>query len=193
MGHRTPGPDPWFSRTFAGTVLGELCVAGVDGIGDRRRWRDGGSGAMAWRSRGDRAVTVDAVTVDRREAPVAGPLRAPATTAVERLLESTQRLQQQLVAHEDVCHQILTDVRGDVPIDSLLAEVGADRWRSSVTNAVQSFEMSRHALRLVLVAMAVADGMSIAEIARTWGVSRQLASRWVRETREMTDPRDLPD
>jgi len=35
--------------------------------------------------------------------------------------------------------------------------------------------------------------MSIAEIARTWGVSRQLASRWVRETREMTDPRDLPD
>ena len=36
--------------------------------------------------------------------------------------------------------------------------------------------------RVLLVAIEVEEGRSIGEVARSWGVSRQLASRWVQES-----------
>ena len=64
----------------------------------------------------------------------------------------------------------------------MLPEVQADSWRAAVTDAIRGFEAARHRVRLLLVAIEVEEGRSIGEVARSWGVSRQLASRWVQES-----------
>ena len=128
---------------------------------------------------GAHPTTVDG---DGGSAPVAVATEVvPVSTGIESLIERTVALRRELEAHEATCRLILDRVAGDAPVGWVLSEVGADRWRSSVTEAIQAFETSRHAVRIALVAMSVADGMSIAEVARSWGVSRQLASRWVHE------------
>ena len=142
-------------------------------------WRFGHGRNNSWRPGrgGGGTVTVEAgPKVDEAR------LRASAEAGIGDLIESTVMLQRQLVAHEAVCRRILADVREDMPVASLLPDVQADNWRSAVTAAIQGFEITRHRLRLVLVAMSVDEGMSIAEVARNWGVSRQLASRWVQES-----------
>jgi transposase-like protein len=42
-------------------------------------------------------------------------------------------------------------------------------------------------VRLLLVAIEVEEGRSIGDVARSWGVSRQLASRWVQESTRLRD------
>jgi len=117
------------------------------------------------------------VTVDGREATAPVPVAdiVPVSTGIETLIERTAALRRELEDHEVTCRRILAHVAGDASIGWVLSEVGADRWRSSVTEAIQAFETSRHAVRISLVAL------SVAEVARSWGVSRQLASRWVHE------------
>jgi len=111
---------------------------------------------------------------------------------LEDLIESTMVLERELVTHETVCRRILADVRNDVPIGCVLPAVHADQWRSALTEAIKRFEQTRHRARLVLVSMSLDEGMSIAEIARSWGVSRQLASRWVHEATAQPGPGEPP-
>lgn len=123
------------------------------------------------------------MTIDDRPLPAREALHDAAAAGLKELIEATVALRQQLVTHEAVCRRVLADVEERVPVGSTLSTVGADTWRSAVTEAIQGFETTRRRSRLRLVAMSLDDGMSIAEVARAWGVSRQLASRWVQETR----------
>jgi hypothetical protein len=111
--------------------------------------------------------------------PAHVPATDPTVEDLEELIESTVALRRQLVTHEAVCRRILAEVEDQVPIGCVLPAVRADRWRAAVTDAIKGFESTRHRVRLDLVGMSLDDGMTIAEIARSWGVSRQLASRWV--------------
>ena len=43
------------------------------------------------------------------------------------------------------------------------------------------FERHRHSTRITLTAAALEEGMTIGQIARAWGFSRQLAARYARE------------
>ena len=130
------------------------------------------------------------MTVDERPSPSRLPLHDSAATGIEELIEVTAALRRQLVAHEAVCRRVLAGVHGRVPVARALSDVRADSWRSAVTEAIQVFEVSRHRVRLALVAMSLEDGMSIAEVSRAWGVSRQLASRWAQESRALHPPWD---
>ncbi len=125
------------------------------------------------------------MTVDDRPPPARESLHDAAATGLEELIEATVALRRQLVTHEAVCRRVLADVEGRVPVGSTLSTVRADTWRSAVTEAIHGFETARRRSRLRLVAMSLDDGTSIAEVARAWGVSRQLASRWVQETRSV--------
>lgn len=125
------------------------------------------------------------MTIDERPVVEAAPLVRAAASGLEGLIESTVALRRELVTHEAVCRRVLSDVQDGHTMGSVLPAVQADTWRSALTDAMKGFEMTRHHARLVLVAMSVDEGCSIADIARTWGVSRQLASRWVQEAATM--------
>jgi|GEM_PF-1229533 len=121
------------------------------------------------------------VTIGGRPSLTRDPLPDLAAAGLEGLIDSTVALRRELVTHEAVCRRVLSDVQGGIPMGCVLPAVQADNWRSAMTDAIKRFEMTRHHARLVLVAMSLDEGCSIAEVARTWGVSRQLASRWVQE------------
>ncbi len=138
----------------------------------------------------------EVVTIDERPPPPREPLEGSAVAGLEELVESTEALRRELVTHEEMCRRVLSDVRDGVQTGSVLAAVGADTWRAAMTDAIKEFETTRRRVRLVLVTMSLEEGSSIAEIARTWGVSRQLASRWAQEAaplRPACDPVDPMD
>ena len=56
-----------------------------------------------------------------------------------------------------------------------------DEPRRSTNDALEAYETARHNLRLAVIRELLADGMTIGEVGRTWGFSRQLASRYARE------------
>ncbi len=68
-------------------------------------------------------------------------------------------------------------------VDYLDPEVGGAA-RRTVSDAMAAFEAARHRLRLALVAVAVSNGYSTAQIGEAFAFSRQLASRYVIEARE---------
>jgi hypothetical protein len=114
-------------------------------------------------------------------------LRRAAADGLEGLIGATSVLRTELDAHEATCRKVLDEVRVDQAITGVLPRVQADTWRSAVTDAIRGFEAARHRVRLLLVAIEVEEGRSIGDVARSWGVSRQLASRWVQESAVLHD------
>ena len=62
-----------------------------------------------------------------------------------------------------------------------LEALGGPDTRKEMTEALEAFETARHRLRLAMFALAEEQGMSISEVARGLGISRQLASRLAAE------------
>jgi hypothetical protein len=122
------------------------------------------------------------MTVDQGPVPTVATLKELAANGIEELIGVTSILRSELDAHEATCRTLLDEVRIDHEITGVLPEIHADTWRSAVTDAIRGFEAARHRVRLLLVAIEVAEGRSIGEVAKSWGVSRQLASRWVQES-----------
>jgi hypothetical protein len=127
------------------------------------------------------------VTVDQESAPSIHDLKVSAADGIEQLIGATSVLRSELNSHEVICNQLLDEVRVDHQITGVLPAIHADTWRSAVTDAIRGFEAARHRVRLLLVAIEVQEGLSIGEVAKSWGVSRQLASRWVQESATLED------
>ena len=127
------------------------------------------------------------MTVDRGAAPLEHDLQKLAAYGIEELIGATSVLRSELDVHEATCRRVLDEVRVDHGITGVLADVRADAWRAAVTDSIRGFESARHRVLLVLVAMEVQEGRSIGEVARAWGVSRQLASRWVQESSDLRE------
>lgn len=90
--------------------------------------------------------------------------------------------------------QVLADdvAQFEVGIDCVLAglvmnmmvpHVGGTA-RRTMSDAMSEFEATRHRFRLALVAVAIDNGMSAAQIGEAFAFSRQLASRYLKEARE---------
>ena len=122
------------------------------------------------------------MTVDQEPTSSTHALKTSAATGIEELISATATLRSELTTHEAICHQLLDEVRVDHELTGVLPAIHADTWRSAITDAIRGFEAARHRVRLQLVAIEVKEGLSIGEVAKSWGVSRQLASRWVQES-----------
>jgi DNA-directed RNA polymerase specialized sigma subunit len=55
--------------------------------------------------------------------------------------------------------------------------------RASLSTSLNEFEHERHRTQQLMFRLLVAEGMSMSEIGRGWGISRQLVSRIVNEPR----------
>jgi hypothetical protein len=70
------------------------------------------------------------------------------------------------------------------PLRDALPTVPVPESRASVGEALKDMEQKRHQLRRMVVVLGVTEGMALAEVARLYGISRQLASRLAAETRD---------
>jgi len=73
-------------------------------------------------------------------------------------------------------------VRGD-PLPEAMTAVTAPEVLGDVARALKNLEETRHASRTAVFAVGMAEGVSIGELARLYGFSRQLAQRFAKEAR----------
>jgi hypothetical protein len=104
---------------------------------------------------------------------------------IAHLLDSAKRLRDELRTKEANYRRIakLLD-RGD-DVRSVLNDLNAAAIRQDMSDALDAFEQSRHQVRVAIAARGMDEGMTIGEIARSWGVSRQLAARYAKEARSL--------
>jgi hypothetical protein len=97
--------------------------------------------------------------------------------AIEELVDCSTLLRQTLQRYERAMTKIAGHLERGEPGVSAARGTGIPTQRRQVTEAIEEFEAARHQLRLALFALGREEGASIAEIGRTLGISRQLASR----------------
>ena len=97
------------------------------------------------------------------------------------LVESIEHLRSvlQQFARLNVSLQKRIAAGGDLV--TTLESLGGPERRREMTEALEEFETSRHHLRLAMFALAEEQEVSISEVARSLGISRQLASRLAAE------------
>jgi len=67
------------------------------------------------------------------------------------------------------------------PAVAALESVNASTIRQEVADALDHLDALRHQMRVAFIALAVEEGASMSDVARTLGVSRQLVSRIARD------------
>jgi hypothetical protein len=99
------------------------------------------------------------------------------------LLETAQALRTHLRTVEAVYRRTLKNLESGKGASLTLKTEEAGEARRALTEALDEFERCRHQARLSLIAAELEEGRSIGDIGRTWGFSRQLASRYAKEAR----------
>lgn len=134
--------------------------------------------------------------IEAEQAPRGGtadpqPARPPAydhrllERATHRFAESLTSAKATLDREGVVAHQILDDLRDGVPFTVTIERIQMGAEHESLTNAIADLEAARRGIRIHMFRALLAEGYSIGEIARTWGVSRQLASRILRDAKDV--------
>lgn len=102
---------------------------------------------------------------------------------LDELVATSQELRRRLAEAEKSYRQARRLVAQGSPMGELLSEVGAGKVRADVSEALDRFERVRHSSRRSFVVAGQAEGMSLGEMGRLWGFSRQLAARYAAEAR----------
>ena len=96
-------------------------------------------------------------------------------------LEAAGRLRSDLKTHEEVSRRIMEAVKHGNPLLETLREEESATWRPKLSDSIRTFERLRHRARLRLISIGLAEGMTVQEVACEWGITRQLAARYVKE------------
>ena len=106
-----------------------------------------------------------------------------AIAAIERTIEASQALGAQLRSGEAIGRKMIQKLESGVPISGSVEAAGAvaSDLRQNTNYLLAEYEHCRHEMRLAFIGPSLDEGMSIGEIGRTLGVSRQLAARLAKE------------
>jgi len=82
-------------------------------------------------------------------------------------------------AHYRRARTLLVERR--TPIQETLASVPTPAARKELTDAIARVEEARRRVRRASIVLGQKEGVSLGEMARLWGFSRQLAARYAKE------------
>jgi hypothetical protein len=109
-------------------------------------------------------------------------LRAESIESLRGLQETVVRMRRQLRSMETVgLRQALRLLEAGRPAHQIATTVDVAGHRNAVSALMREIQAARHRAQRAQFKLAAAEGTSMADIARAWGVSRQLVSRMVKE------------
>jgi hypothetical protein len=111
---------------------------------------------------------------------------------IHRLMASGQVLRDQLLESRRGFEKGLELLHDDMPLTQALDELNTAERRVKMTDLLAEFDECRHRLRISITAAGLEEGMSIGDIGRAFGVSRQLAARFAKEVRAQVGPPEPP-
>jgi hypothetical protein len=107
--------------------------------------------------------------------------RAQLEHHVVEVIESAERLREALQGYQKQMRKLNALLAKGDPAISAVRVTSMPAGRRPVTKAVDEFEAARHQLRVDLLAAGNEEGISMSEVGRVLGISRQLASRIANE------------
>jgi DNA-directed RNA polymerase specialized sigma24 family protein len=112
--------------------------------------------------------------------------REYAISTVEQTLDASAALRAHLRMSERIGRRMISALQAGVPVSKSVEAAGAcaAQLRQESSDLFAAYEHSRHVMRAAFILPSVAEGMSISDIGRALGVSRQRASRLVQEARD---------
>jgi hypothetical protein len=113
-----------------------------------------------------------------------GQSRESALRELGLLVESAQALRNELRTKERVYRKMAKILEQGEPVASMMSMVNAATARHDMTRSLDEFERVRHQVRLALTAAGLEEGMTIGDLGRALGFSRQLAARYAHEARQ---------
>ncbi len=102
---------------------------------------------------------------------------------VEAFVEALGELRRSTTTLERATRRSLKKLRDEGDMPTALALAQPAELRESLNHAIRRVEESRHAIRLAVFDEGLRQGMSIGELGRQFGFSRQLAARYAKESR----------
>jgi len=116
--------------------------------------------------------------------------RELAIESIEKALEASATLRRHLLDNERTGRKMIAALRRGVPISESVEASGkcAAELRSSTNELLDDYALARHQMRAAFMLPSLQEGMSIGDVARTLGISRQLASRLVSEAKNALVP-----
>lgn len=108
-------------------------------------------------------------------------LRARYLDALDAVEVASDRTIAALVAAQEARDLARANVASGRPMTELEFAIEPNALRASVSDALTELERSRHVIQRLLFQLLHTEGQTMADIGRTWGISRQLVSRLVNE------------
>ena len=106
-----------------------------------------------------------------------------AVADIDKLIEAMDSVIHALQASKRVLKRASKALSEGAAIATTLEASGAAETRAGANDVLQALESARHQSRLSIFAAGLDEGMTIGDLARAWGFSRQLASRYAKEAR----------
>ena len=110
--------------------------------------------------------------------------RAQSLAGLHEFREEAATLRAGLRRYERALERVSRQVERDVPLHEVMGQIGVGELRAELVERLTRFVEARHRMRVACFRMSLTEGLSIGDIARLWGISRQLASRLINEAPE---------
>ena len=103
--------------------------------------------------------------------------------AYDEVMDSIERLVAMLRSQRTFNRRTRTQLEKGSSVREVFSSIPTGDMRLSLTQAMAEVEAGRHKVRRLVFARGLQEGMSIGELGRLWGFSRQLAARYAKEAR----------
>jgi hypothetical protein len=107
--------------------------------------------------------------------------RDEAIDDLEQLVDAAKRLRDDLRVKEGLYRRAARSLGRGTDVAKAMKSVKADESRRELTDSLDDFEYFRHRARRSLTAAGLDEGMTIGQLGKAWGISRQLAARYAKE------------
>ena len=114
---------------------------------------------------------------------MADPDRDLVVASLKKVLELDQDVRRRLRDNEGRVRKAIRELEKGSTIATAMEVTKASEGRQSVNEGLDSLALARHEVRLAITVASLKEGMSIGDLGRAWGISRQLASRYAKEAR----------
>jgi hypothetical protein len=116
-----------------------------------------------------------------RDDVVVNRLERDAIRSTEELVQALASAREELRRAEQLIRRALRKMEQGKDVATVILGTPPAESRQAIQDALSEVNRSRHRARLKVFALALDQGVSIGELGRAWGISRQLASRYAQE------------
>jgi hypothetical protein len=101
--------------------------------------------------------------------------------SLEELITAVAAARAEMRRAEQALRKALNRIREGETIESLIVLQPPAMKRKAFADALEEVSRTRHTARQKVFTYAQQRGLSVADLARSWGISRQLASRYLKQ------------